>query len=122
MNTRLQPLFTQFLRSRFFLPAFFLALSILLYGNSLPGEFVYDDSQFSVQGEMRTPQYLWQTWFRPSLPRMNTYPHYRPFTYFTFSLNYLLTGESPVWFHAVNILLNGLVCWLLFLVMQRPFG
>lgn len=101
--------------------AFFLALSGLLYGNSLFGEFVYDDSQFTIQAEMRQPEYLLQTWFRPSLPAMEQFPHYRPLTYFSFSLNYLIFGQSPFWFHLVNVLINGLVCWLLFVVSRRLF-
>lgn len=106
----------------FFAPGIFVFISALLYGNSLPGEFVYDDQFFSVRGDMRMVSYLWQTWFEPSLSQMMDFAHYRPMSFFTFSLNFLLLGESPVWFHAVNILLHGLTCWLLFLVVLRLFG
>ncbi len=99
----------------------FVAISFILYGNSLGGEFVYDDAQFAVQGGMRHVSYLWETWLQPSLPEMQQYPHYRPLTFFTFSLNYLLFGESPLSFHIVNVLLNAIACWLFFLLSKKLF-
>lgn len=116
------PRVVSFLRSSYGPPLVFVVLSAVLYGNSLFGEFVYDDIYFAVQGELREIPYLWETWLRPSLPAMQQFPHYRPLTFFTFSLNFLLFGESPVSFHVVSILLNGIVCWLLFLLMRRLFG
>lgn len=105
------------------LPAvFFLALSVALYGNTLRGSFVYDDVLILIDGDLREPSYLTSTWLQPSINTHTRFPHYRPLTFFTFALNFLFTGESPVGFHVVSILLNGLAAWLLFLLTRRLFG
>lgn len=80
---------------------------------------MYDDAFFYQNADLRNISYLWKTWFEPSLDRLTSNAHYRPLTFVTFSLNYLFTGESPVWFHLVNICLNGIACTLLFIVMRR---
>jgi hypothetical protein len=88
--------FTHLTRSRWFAPLAFLALGFALYGNTLPGEFVYDDAFFYQNGALREWPYLWTTWFKPSLNRLTSNAHYRPLTFASFALNFLLTGESPV--------------------------
>lgn len=114
--------FTYLTRSRWFAPLAFLALSFALYGNTLPGEFVYDDAFFYKNGALRDWSYLVEAWYEPVLKSLGNYSPYRPLTFITFALNFLMTGESPLWFHVVNVLLNGLACWLLFLVIDRLFG
>ena len=109
-------------RSPFGPPAVFLALSIVLYGSTLFGDFVFDDRFFTTRGDMRAWAYLSNVWLEPSLKQMAAYPHYRPITFATLSLNFLLFGESPVSFHAVSVLLNAAVCWLLFLLVRRLFS
>lgn len=101
--------------------ALFLLLSALLYGSTIGAEFVYDDAFFTVRPDMREWTYLWNVWSETTLKHM-TSSIYRPLTFFTFSLNFLLFGDSPASFHAVSILLNGVACWLVFLVTKRLFG
>lgn len=105
--------------TRWFAPAVFLAISLALYGNTLPGEFVYDDAFFVNNGALRQAAYLRDTWFEASLKNIAIFAHYRPVTFASFALNFLVTGESPFWFHAVSILLNGLACWLLFCIVRK---
>ena len=114
--------FTRLAGSRWFPATAFFALSFALYGNALGGEFVYDDAFFYKNGALREWSYLLTTWTEPALKSLGHYSPYRPLTFATFSLNFLLTGESPIWFHVVNVALNGLACWLLFLVVERLFG
>lgn len=98
-----------------------VALSALLYGSTLAFDFVYDDVLFMTRPDMREWAYLWNVWSEPSLKEMAS-STYRPLTFFTFSLNYLLFGESPMSFHVVSILLNGMASWLVFLLTKRLFG
>lgn len=114
--------FTHITRSRWFAPLAFFALGFALYGNTLVGEFVYDDAFFYQNGAMRSWSYLIDVWGTPSLSRLQSNAHYRPLTFASFALNFLVTGESPAWFHLVSVLLNAATCWLLFLVTKRLFG
>lgn len=98
-----------------------LGLSGLLYGNSLSGDFIYDDEIFSPRPELRDWRHLDDVWLEPYVHDNPGSGLYRPLSIFTFSLNYLAFGESPVSFHAVNIVLHGIVAFLLFLVVRRMF-
>lgn len=98
--------------------ACFLALSAALYGNSLFGTYVYDDFVYVLQNALRNPVSFRAIWLENPL----NVPHYRPLTFSTFALNFLLTGDSPLWFHAVSVVLNGLTSWFVFLLTARLFG
>lgn len=108
----------RFLRSAIFPAVCLLALSATLYGNSLYGEFVYDDFVYVVHNALQYPSALHRIW----LENLLEVRHYRPLTFFTFALNFTLTGTSPLWFHAVSIALNGLTAWLLFVLVIQLFG
>jgi protein O-mannosyl-transferase len=122
MAAKSRSFFIRCLSSRAFAPLFFLVLSLVLYGNSLFGEFVYDDAFFYQNGAMRDWSYLQDVWFQPSLSRMASNVHYRPLTFASFALNFLLFGESPFSFHVVSLLVHGLTSWLLFMLVRRLFG
>ncbi|MBI2062805.1 MAG: hypothetical protein HYT61_01025 [Candidatus Yanofskybacteria bacterium] len=99
-----------------------IALSFLLYGNSLGGEFVYDDNFFSDRPELRNSTHFLQIWTEPYLPQNLAAGLYRPLAVFSFVLNFVLFGESPISFHLINIILNGIVIFLVFLLVLKIFG
>ena len=99
-----------------------IALSFLLYGNSLKGEFVYDDNFFADRIELRSPEHILKIWTEPYLPQNLAAGLYRPFAVFLFALDFILFGESPVSFHLINIVLNGIVVFLVFLLVFKIFG
>jgi len=99
-----------------------IALSFLLYGNTIKGDFVYDDHFFSKRQELRDASYLSKIWFEPFLPQHKAAGTYRPLSVFSFALNFIFFGESPVSFHIVNILLNGFVIFLVFLLVLKLFN
>ena len=99
-----------------------VALSFLLYGNSLKGGFVYDDNFFADRPELRDSSSLLRVWTEPYLPQNLAAGLYRPLAVFSFALNFILFGESPVSFHLVNIILNGIVIFLVFLLVLKIFG
>ncbi|KKS25804.1 MAG: hypothetical protein A2606_02745 [Candidatus Yanofskybacteria bacterium RIFOXYD1_FULL_42_10] len=98
-----------------------LALSFLLYGNSLKGDFVYDDHFFADRAELSSPSYLLKIWMEPYLPQHIASGLYRPLTVFSFALNFITFGKSAVSFHIINILLNGAVIFLVFLLALKLF-
>jgi hypothetical protein len=78
--------------------------SFALYGNTIKNEFVYDDLFFVRRSELRQPSSLINVWQQSYLPNNQTAVAYRPLPVFTFALNYVLFGESPVSFHIFNII------------------
>jgi len=99
-----------------------LAVSAILYGNTIRGQFVYDDSFISTREELRETSHLSKLWTEPFLPKNVTAGVYKPIPVFTFSLNFLLFGESTTSFHITNIVLNGLTIFLVWLVTWQLFG
>lgn len=47
---------------------------------------------------------------------------YRPLTVLTYKLENFLFGLDPVWFHATNVVLHGVVCGLFTILLGRIFG
>lgn len=109
---------------RLILSAFILSLglSFFLYGNTLKGEFVWDDAFFTTQTELKDPKHLSKLWIEAVLPDSPAANLYRPLTMFTFSLNLIADAENPFWFHVVNIVLNAIVVFLVFLLTFQLFN
>ncbi len=99
-----------------------LLLSFLLYGNTISGGFVYDDDFYSGREELRDPGHLTKLWVESVLPNNKEAGLFRPFSVFTFSLNFILFGESPVSFHLTSILLNTVAVFLVFVLVKNLFG
>lgn len=98
-----------------------IALSFLLYGNSIGGDFVYDDHFFADRPELSSPGWLLKVWTEPYLPQSVAAGLYRPLAVFSFALNFIIFGKSTLSFHIVNILLNGAVVFLVFLLVLKLF-
>lgn len=99
-----------------------ILVSFALYSNTLRGEFVYDDVLFNRRAELRDPGHLGKIWFESYFPNDRYLTTYRPLSIFSFSLNFVLFGESPVSFHVANVLLNGIVIFLVFFLTFKLFG
>lgn len=95
----------------------FLAASSLLYGNTLLNGFVHDDKPIVAENRLirdagnlsRILGSGYWTTREASVPEL-----YRPLTILSFAINRLVLGAGPAGFHLVNILLHGIVCWLVF--------
>ncbi len=91
---------------------FLAGIAFLIYFVSLAGTFVFDDRS------------VWQ--YREVLHIGNMVnvlqmPYwsvdaglYRPVTLASYAINFSLFGESPFWFHLINLALYALTCYLLF--------
>lgn len=98
-----------------------MALSFLLYGNNIKGSFVYDDHFFADRQELRSASSLLTVWTEPYLPQNVSSGLFRPLATFSFALNFIIFGSSSASFHIINILLNGVVIFLVFLLVQKLF-
>lgn len=97
-------------------------ISFVLYGNTIPGEFIYDDRVFVDIQKLKGTENLWLTLSNPHLIAEQTANQtFRPLSSFTFALNFFLFGESPASFHVVSILLNALAGFLVFRVVELLF-
>lgn len=101
-----------------------VGFSFVLYGNTLTGQFVFDDEYFTQRPELRSAAYIPKIWFQPLANVDNPIlaDTYRPLVTLSMMANFLAFGENPVSFHAVNIILHGLVTWLFFLLVRRLSG
>jgi len=96
-------------------------LSILVYINSLPCGFVFDDISAVVDNKDLRPHYsvtnlFWHDFWGTPMSREHSHKSYRPLCVLTFRLNYLLHELEPWGYHLVNILLHALVSILYYKV------
>ncbi|XP_055928422.1 protein O-mannosyl-transferase TMTC4-like [Argiope bruennichi] len=102
-------------------------ISVVCYGNSINGEFVFDDSEAVINNADLKPETPLSNIFKndfwgTKLTHNSSHKSYRPFTVLTFRLNYFVTGLHPFSFHLVNILLHGTVSTLVLRVMNSLFN
>ena len=96
---------------------FAVVLSFVFFGNGIAGDFVLDDKIAIIGnplvddigrfGEIFTSPYHFNQ------PRTGLY---RPLTIASYAVNWTIFGNSPAWFHAVNILLHAAAVFLIFLI------
>ncbi len=118
------------LPSRTKLPALAAAVfcvAVGVYLNGLEGGFVYDDVQIVVEnpaarGQVSPATVFGSAYWRHGLPTASA-PRpgglYRPLAVLSYVANWRLGANSPLPFHAVNILLHAVVSALLLLLFAR---
>lgn len=96
------------------------ALTLVIYGESLFGGFVFDDRGINEHAPVLSSI--------AALPQAATLPYweleaglYRPVTLVSYALNNIFLGGSAMSFHAVNIALYIAVCFVLFLFIKHLF-
>lgn len=90
-------------------PLLIVNVGVLVYGNSLAGDFVFDDEHDIVENERI--QNLWTSW----LPTGDVW---RPVTVFSFAVNAALSKDA-LGFHAVNALIHILAALTLYGIVRR---
>ena len=88
-----------------------LAAGFVVYGPSLDGSFLFDDSYlpFNVPNFPVNSLRAWVTGVRPLLM----------FSYF---VNYQLSGLQTFWWHAFNVVFHAINSALVFLIMRKVLG
>ena len=101
-------------------------LAFLPYVNTLFNDFVYDDS-FQVVGNPYAhsfrylrPIFTTTVWSFQGAQGVSNY--YRPMMTLGYLLTYQIAGLVPFSFHLANIVLNGIVVWLVFRILSRMSG
>jgi len=93
-----------------------LALTIMVYVNSLSGGFVWDDSDLIADNVeyFENISNLQSIFLKPHFAET---PYYRPLLWCSFFLDYHFWGINPLGFHITNLLLHllntALVCWFI---------
>eukprot|EP01039_Chlorochromonas_danica_P002189 gene2189-2389_t len=102
--------------------SFLLVLAIvivLLYANSLDGNFVWDDRAAIVRNEdIRSHSsifslFLHDFWGQDIRLRLS-HKSYRPLTVLTFKMDHFFYGLNAFGYHCTNVLLYVLSCWSMF--------
>ena len=107
-------------------------LACVCFANSLPNAMVYDDeSRILRNPSIHSLTNFSQIWLTDTLktdverldqPQSNRDVLYRPLATFTFAINYALHGNSTLGYHALNVLLHALVCFLVWHLIWRLFA
>jgi hypothetical protein len=95
---------------------FAVTLSFLAYSPSLRGEFVFDDHPLLVENDChrslrRIPELF--AWRGGGLCTL------RPLRFVSYALDHALWGDRPLGYHLTNVVLHGVVGFLLLLLLLR---
>ncbi|MFH0803932.1 MAG: tetratricopeptide repeat protein [Candidatus Tagabacteria bacterium] len=97
-----------------------LGLVLLIYGQTIFGDFVFDDRGIVEH------QFLLSD--LKNFHRILTYPYwteevglYRPVTLISYGLNFAVLGKDPAGFHFVNLILYAISGFLIFLLVKKLF-
>ncbi len=93
----------------------FILLSFVLYGNGINGEFVLDDPSI-VQNPLVRDGEIGKIFVTPYYYARPQSGLYRPLTLTTFTINEHFSTK-PLGFHLINIVLHGLVSFLIFILV-----
>ena len=101
--------------------AVFVAFSFAAFWPSIGGEFISDDRNAIVSNELVTtpdPSAIisQRSWWGSQ--RADA-AGYRPVTTLSFAANHVLGGLDPMGYHLANLILHGVVAWLVFLLALR---
>ena len=91
-----------------------LALTALVYGNTLVNGFTLDDYLYIFNNPAVTGPSI-----RGLFAATKDFNVFRPVTFATFAFNWAVGGAHAWGYHVVNLLLHIAVTWLLYLVLKR---
>ncbi|MBI4679863.1 MAG: hypothetical protein HY753_01285, partial [Nitrospirae bacterium] len=100
--------------------AILLIISIGVYLNTLPNEFVYDDEyqvleNLWIRDAKYIPEiFLTNVWAFVGEEKLSNY--YRPLMHITYMIDYHIFGLKPWGFHLTNIIFHAGVTLLVFLI------
>ncbi|UCC11559.1 MAG: tetratricopeptide repeat protein [candidate division WOR-3 bacterium] len=96
--------------------AILIVLTILLYLNSLGGDFVWDDRSLILQTpQIQHPERVLETFAQPLTVFGSNYGYYRPVAMMSLALDQWTWGGNPLGFHIMNLILHlGVVICLYF--------
>lgn len=100
---------------------FFLLLVFIMYGQTLFGDFVFDDRGIVEHAAVLSDASNLDTVFL--MPYWSEAAGlYRPVTLVSYALNFFFFGGSPFWFHLINLILYAASGFFLFALVKRLSG
>jgi len=100
-----------------------IALSFLIYGNSIRGDFVFDDGVVvQKRPDLKNLGNFFNLFVSPYHQNTPQSGLFRPLTMASYLMNYAILGDSPAGFHVVNIVFHGLCSFLAFLLVLKLSG
>jgi len=98
--------------------AILIVLTILLYLNSLGGDFVWDDRSLILENpQIQHPQQVLETFAQPLTVFGSNYGYYRPVAMLSLAFDQWLWGGNPLGFHVTNLILHlGVVLCFFFFI------
>ncbi|MCX7702928.1 MAG: tetratricopeptide repeat protein [Planctomycetota bacterium] len=104
----------------------FIVLSFVAYGNSITGDFVFDDVKIvkenpAIRSFSNIPRIFANFFTYKPLERqgMLVDPSYRPLRSISYIFDYQFTKDSPVGYHISNIIYHAIATFLLFILLLR---
>jgi Tfp pilus assembly protein PilF len=97
--------------------ALLLAVSLLVYGNTVMNSFAFDDDAYILHNPAVTNLSA-RGIFAPATTN-SILRFFRPVTFGTYALNWAAGSMHPFGYHLFNLLLHALVTLLLFLVLKK---
>ena len=96
-----------------------MALSFVVFGNSLAGGFVFDDTAVvKNRGDLKDPSFFLNLFVSPYHQNIPKTGLYRPLTMASYAINHFLGGSAKS-FHLVNIIIHALNSFLVFWLVWR---
>lgn len=108
-------------KTRIYIFLLFILISFFLYGNTIKGNFVYDDALFTYRTDLRDASQLTSLVLKPYIPNNPESGAWRPLGTISTALQFIITGESPMWFHVTNIFLNGFITFFVYIIVYQLF-
>lgn len=103
--------------------AIVVASALMVSLHTIGFDFVlYDDDYLLYRNPVVQSLENIPDFFNPWVDREGMGSEYLPLTTLSFALDYALYGDNSHGFHATNVLLYALCCWVLFLLLKRLFG
>ena len=93
-------------------------VAALVHLNSIAGDIIWDDrvavtGNPDVRGDRPIDDVLVHDFWGQPMNAPDSHKSYRPLAVLSYRLNYAVHGAAPAGYHAVNVFLHALVCYLL---------
>ncbi len=97
-----------------------LIVSIAAYANSINNGFAFDDNWAIVQNPVVTEARFSDALLKPAWPQAREGTgNYRPVTLWSFAIEWMVGGESPMPFHALSVAAHAAVSVLVLVLLSR---
>src|SRR3972149_6198781 len=101
-----------------------VVVSSIVYANSIPNGFVYDDDIYVVENpHIRDIKNIPASFVHPEyITSLGHKSHYRPLVMISYTINYWISGLNPAVFRLTNLLFHIGTAFLLFLTVEAMLG